>query len=133
MLVWPSVSETGADANNPALVARGKIVYTAQCASCHGVALEGQPNWRIRMRDGKLPAPPHDSSGHTWHHADAQLFETTKFGTAAIAGPQYQTDMRGYADTLGDDEIWAVLAYIKSTWPDHIRQRHRQMNEAAQR
>jgi hypothetical protein len=27
-----------------------------------------------RKPDGKLPAPPHDASGHTWHHADAQLF-----------------------------------------------------------
>lgn len=46
-------------------IALGKTVYDASCASCHGAKLEGQPDWRNRRPDGRLPAPPHDASGHT--------------------------------------------------------------------
>jgi mono/diheme cytochrome c family protein len=114
-------------------VALGKQVYADQCAACHGVNLEGQPNWRERKPDGKLPAPPHDASGHTWHHSDAQLFDMTKRGTAALAGPNYQTDMREFGSLLSDAEIWAVLAYIKSTWPPEIRARHDRINMPRQK
>ena len=117
-----------ADPNNPAQVARGKELYAAKCAACHGVNLEGQPDWRTRGPDGKLPAPPQDASGHSWHHSDAQLFAITKRGIAALAGPGYQTDMRGFGGEMSDAEIWSVLAYIKSTWPAEIRARHERMN-----
>lgn len=118
-----------ADPEDTAQVALGREVYAAQCASCHGAKLEGQPNWKERRPDGKLPAPPHDASGHTWHHPDTQLFEITKRGTAALVGDGYQTDMREFGSLLSDDEIWAVLAYIKSAWPPEIRARHQRMNE----
>lgn len=131
-LYWSFIPQGSADANDPARVATGKAVYAAQCASCHGAALEGQPNWRARRPDGKLPAPPHDASGHTWHHADTVLFKITKRGTAAIAGSQYKTDMLPYADLLSDDEIWAVLAYIKSTWPAAIQRRQETVNRRSQ-
>ena len=110
-----------ADASNPELVARGSAVYAESCASCHGLKLEGQANWRVRKADGRLPAPPHDETGHTWHHSVAQLFEMTKWGTEALAGGDYKSDMRGFADELDDTEIWAVLAYIKSQWPADIQ------------
>ena len=110
-----------ADASDPELVARGSAVYAESCASCHGVSLEGQPNWRERKADGTLPAPPHDETGHTWHHSDAQLFEMTKWGTEVVAGGDYKSDMRGFADELDDADIWAVLAYIKSQWPADIQ------------
>ncbi len=110
-----------ADASDPELVARGSAVYAESCASCHGVNLEGQPNWRVRRADGTLPAPPHDETGHTWHHTDVQLFETTKRGTEAIVGGDYKSEMRGFAAELDDEDIWAVLAYIKSEWPADIQ------------
>jgi mono/diheme cytochrome c family protein len=118
----------GADPTDPARVARGKQVYAEQCAACHGARLEGQPNWREKRPDGKLPAPPHDASGHTWHHPDQQLFDITKRGTAAIVGPGYQTDMREFGSILSDADIWAVLSYIKSTWPPEVRARHDSIN-----
>lgn len=112
-----------ADPNDAALVARGAEVYQGQCAACHGERLEGQPDWRKRLPDGRLPAPPHDRTGHTWHHADQQLFDTTKYGTGAYAPPNYKTDMRAFKDDLPDHDIWAVLAYIKSQWPEAVRAR----------
>lgn len=98
-------------------LAPGRQLYVERCASCHGVNLEGQPNWMQRKSDGKLPAPPHDATGHTWHHSDAQLFRIVRDGLAAIA-PGYETDMPAFAETMTDDEIRAVLDYIKSTWPE---------------
>src|SRR5258706_13794673 len=83
---------TKPDANDPALIARGKVVYAEHCASCHGANLEGQPNWRKPLPNGRLPAPPHDRTGHTWHHSDNQLFDMVKNGTAAMM-PGYETDM----------------------------------------
>ena len=120
-----------ADPSNAELVAMGRQVYASQCAACHGANLEGQPNWRSRKADGRLPAPPHDASGHTWHHDDNSLFRLTKFGLAAVVGQPYETDMPIYEDVLSDEQIWAVLAYIKSRWPDKIRQRQADTNNRA--
>ena len=98
----------------------GRAIYLERCASCHGAELEGQPDWMRRLPSGRLPAPPHDASGHTWHHSDRQLFDIVKNGLATIA-PGYETDMPAFADAMTDDEIRAVLDYIKSTWPDRER------------
>jgi mono/diheme cytochrome c family protein len=109
-------------AGDPAQVAFGRRVYAEHCASCHGANLEGQPEWRSRRPDGRLPAPPHDVSGHTWHHPDGVLFRITKHGPAAIVGEGYASDMPGFAGVLSDAEIRAALAFIKSTWPDRERE-----------
>lgn len=106
-----------ADASNPAIVKLGQGVYTQQCGSCHGARLEGQPEWRTRLPSGRLPAPPHDESGHTWHHPDHVLFAITKNGLVPPYAPKdYESDMPSYGGKLSDDEIWAVLAYIKGHW-----------------
>lgn len=106
-----------------AVVAAGEAVYEAHCASCHGANLEGQPNWRTRDANGLLPAPPHDASGHTWHHADDLLFEITKYGPARVIGdPAYRSAMPAYAGVLDDESIVAALSYIKSRWPDEQRE-----------
>jgi mono/diheme cytochrome c family protein len=108
-------------AEDPNVVARGRAVYDQHCASCHGARFEGQENWQTRRADGKLPAPPHDASGHTWHHPDRVLFEITKYGIARYAPPGYASDMPGYEGVLSDTDIAASLAYIKSAWPPEIR------------
>ena len=114
--------------NDPFIVARGKAVYGTACASCHGMRLEGQPNWRERGADGLLPAPPHDDSGHTWHHPDAVLFEITKFGVQKFAGADYKSAMPAFDQRLSDNDIIAVLSFIESTWSPQVRQRHDAIN-----
>lgn len=117
---------------NTATVQLGGAVYDANCASCHGDNLEGQPNWRRPGEDGLLPAPPHDETGHTWHHTDDVLFGITKYGLAEFAGLDgYESTMPVYKDVLSDAEIVAVLSFIKSRWPDDIQARHNEMNEQA--
>ncbi len=106
-----------ADPNDAARVALGQKVYAQHCASCHGANLEGQPNWQRRLPNGRMPAPPHDESGHTWHHPDRVLFGITKNGLVPPYAPaDYQSDMPAFGDKLSDAEIWAVLAYLKSHW-----------------
>jgi len=114
-----------------AAVARGSEVYQDYCASCHGAQLQGEPNWRERDADGYLPAPPHDATGHTWHHSDAQLLATTLKGTAALVGSGYRSRMEGYEDILSEQDILAVLAFIKSTWPPEVIERHNGINVQA--
>ena len=111
--------------SDPETVERGRAVYAANCASCHGADLQGQPNWRSPDEDGRLPAPPHDETGHTWHHDSHTLLRLTKYGTGALIGnPDYASNMPIYEGILSDDEIIAVLSYIKSTWPKDVRARH---------
>ena len=115
--------------NNKKVLEQGKVIYADHCASCHGNNLEGEPNWRQRKEDGKLPAPPHDMSGHTWHHPEQALFDVTKYGLAKLLNDdQFQTDMPVFEDSLTDEEIIAVLSYIKSTWPMEVQQRHDAMS-----
>ncbi len=108
-------------------VAKGKAIYFAECASCHGASLEGQVNWKQRDPNGYLPAPPHDVSGHTWHHDDQLLFKLTKYGVESIAGKDYKSNMPAFETKLTDEQIWNVLAYIKSEWPEDLSQRHTEM------
>jgi mono/diheme cytochrome c family protein len=112
-----------ADPANPAQVTLGRSIYVEHCATCHGASLEGQPNWRETKPDGRFPAPPHDASGHTWHHPQDMLFGITKHGIAAYAPKDYQSDMPAFEGILTDDEIWAVLAFIASSWPPDIQAR----------
>ena len=110
------------------IVDLGKVIYAEHCASCHGVFLEGQANWRQRDAEGYLPAPPHDETGHTWHHPDSYLFLMTKYGIEKMTGRSYPNNMPAYEDKLTDDEIVAALSYIKSTWSGRIQRQHDQIN-----
>jgi len=86
-MFWPSPSAGRADADDARQVALGASVYRDHCASCHGANLEGQPDWKSRKPDGRFPAPPHDETGHTWHHPDETLFDLTKLGLKPPLAP----------------------------------------------
>ena len=123
-LSWPAAALAGHELENRDL-GNGLALYAEHCASCHGAELEGQPNWRRIGEDGLLPAPPHDATGHTWHHDNALLFDYTKLGGEALMAARgvggFRSGMQGFADVLSDDEIWDILAWIRSTWPERIR------------
>jgi mono/diheme cytochrome c family protein len=118
----------GADPDDGRLVARGQRLYAAHCAECHGANLEGQPHWRTPNPDGTLPAPPHDDEGHTWHHPDELLFRYTKLGGQAVVPEGFKSAMPAFAGTLSDDDVWAVLSFIKSRWSPAVRARQARMN-----
>jgi hypothetical protein len=84
---------------------QAQALYEMHCAECHGIEGEGQ------QPDPNAPgmAPPHNESGHTWHHPDQQNFATVWLGTA---------NMPAFHDTLTAEEILFVLGYIKHWWGD---------------
>lgn len=113
---------------DPYVLMEGENIYKAECASCHGKKLEGQPDWRTRRTDGKLPAPPHDGNGHTWHHPMEQLIAITKHGMVPPNAPVgYVSDMPAFAGKLTDRQIQNVLLWIESTWPAEVKARRAEM------
>ena len=105
----------------------GRIIYERNCASCHGKNLEGQPDWQKPLSTGRLPSPPHDKTGHSWHHPDVMLTGITKRGIVPYVTPDYQSDMPAFEGKLSDEEIGNLWDYIKSTWPERERNYQEQM------
>jgi mono/diheme cytochrome c family protein len=95
----------------------GEALYLQHCAACHGAEGEGQPNWRIPNEQGVYPAPPHDSSGHTWHHSDRLLLTIIAEG-----GSMPATGMPDFGNALSQTEMEAILAHIKTFWGPDERQ-----------
>ncbi len=90
----------------PAYTEAGRDLYEQHCGECHGINGEGQqPDPAIQYL-----APPHDDTGHTWHHADQQNF------LAVWTGRDIAGTMPGFSQTLTEDEIFQILAYIKTFW-----------------
>ena len=110
-------------------LARGKAIYAEACASCHGANLEGEPDWQSPGPDGRLPAPPHDETGHTWHHSDRLLLEITKHGTAAVLQGGYESNMPGFSETYSEEDLRNVIEWIKSRWPEDLRDHQAQITE----
>ena len=95
--------------------------YQNNCASCHGVNLQGQEGWQnILDEDGHRLAPPLNGTGHTWHHSPEYLFQVIKYGFPSF-DPNYEGKMLGNSD-LSDKEVWELVSYMKEVWPDEIKE-----------
>ena len=107
----------------------GKAIYEANCAECHGINGEGQfPDDPYKPNEaGLIGAPPHNSDGHTWHHPDHQLFEVVHRGRS-FEGFQ---PMPAFGDKLTEEEIFVVLAYIKTFWGEQELEVQYGVTEAA--
>ena len=108
---------------SPSMISLGERVYAANCAGCHGVNLEGEPDWKTQNEDKSFRVPPHDESGHTWHHDDFMLLDSIRLGGARFEGVDIggTSDMPAFEATLTEEEMEAVLVFIKNSWPDDIR------------
>jgi len=121
--VWLSrPREVKVDHTDRALVARGEPLYQLHCAPCHGAQLEGEPNWTTRDVRGRLPAPPHDESGHTWH---TTIRSCSRSRSTASASTRHGAISRicGLRENMSDEDIVATLAYIKSRWPAAVHEK----------
>ena len=86
------------------ILAKGAELYAANCQTCHGDR-EG--------RGSSQGAPPHNETGHTWHHPDAQLKDWVMNGKLGFG------QMPPFREKLTGAETEAILAYIKTWWmPD---------------
>ncbi|MBZ0291539.1 MAG: cytochrome c [Anaerolineae bacterium] len=108
----------------------GQVVYLKNCASCHGPNGEGQNPAAPLSKDatGRFLAPPHDSTGHTWHHDDDLLIQIVREG--GMGSPSDFYPMPAFGDKLSDEDITAVIAYIQTLWTEEQRTRQRQATEA---
>lgn len=103
---------------------QGQNLYNQHCAVCHGVDGEGQsPENPFGTDNGLDPAPPHDETGHTWHHADDLLIEIIHEGGITNAMP-------AFGEKMDTDQIEMVLDYIKTFWTDEQRGYQREVTEA---
>lgn len=97
-------------------VTKGRALYASSCASCHGARGEGAPDWKKSDENGVLPPPPHDSSGHTWHHPDGLLLRIIRDGCAAYATADVPCNMPAFGGRLSDDEIRAIVEFMRGWW-----------------
>lgn len=108
--LWTVEGLPDVPAVDPDLAAAGEPLYQATCASCHGDDLAGAANWKT-PDDGVYLPPPLNSDGHAWHHSDTLLAEIIRDGSGAPDSP-----MVGFSNQLTDDEITAIIEYLKTTW-----------------
>ncbi len=113
----PTVPGAALPELDPARIERGAVIYVRECAACHGVAGEGQPNWMIPNADGSYNAPPHDPTGHTWHHPDQLLI------SIVLDGSNFpQSQMPVYREKLSEEDVRDILEYIKAWWEPEQRE-----------
>ncbi len=91
----------------------GQEVFASTCALCHGSEGEGVDNWRVRDDDGRLPPPPLNGEGHTWHHSDGALYGIVSEGGLGIG---FGSNMPSFKDELSREEIISVLEFVKTLW-----------------
>lgn len=124
---WSNDHATAADHANPAQVALGHSLYDQHCAFCHGQDLAGKPGWDGEYPSGGRPALPLDGSGAIDRLGDRDLFDVTKFGGQPFSPPSYRNDMPGFEGRLSDADLWAIVAFVKSRWPEAVRERQRDL------
>lgn len=108
---------------SPHAIEQGQTIYATYCADCHGAELQGETEWKVQNEDGTFRSPPHDETGHTWHHGDPTLLAAIRLGGARFEGADISgtSPMPAFGEILTTEEATAVLTFIKSTWPDDIR------------
>ena len=118
----PTASGPALPTLDTAQVQSGRVIYQANCAACHGANAQGSPNWATPGPDGLFPPPPHDDSGHTWHHSDRVLYESVSHGMNDPLRPSSPLRMPAFGGKLSDGDIRAVIEYFKSLWTVEHRQ-----------
>jgi len=96
-------------------VSMGGRLFQKNCAECHGVDAQGDPNWRQRDADGMFPPPPLNGTGHAWHHPRDILHDVIANGS-----PQGMGKMPAWRNKLSDEEIGAIIAWFQAKWPDQV-------------
>ena len=96
----------GGDATNPVAndqraLSTGRTAYTGSCAVCHGAKGDG------RGAFGRSTYPDATDLTAVRNKTDAQLFWIIKNGLGFTAMP-------AFGDQYKDDEIWAMVAYIRA-------------------
>lgn len=105
-----------------AQIAQGGEIYAQNCATCHGTEGQGQfPEAPLEPDvTGRRGAPPHNQTGHTWHHSDELLLRYVRDG--GFSDPANFYPMPAFGDVLAEAQILEVIAYIKTMWTGEQRE-----------
>ncbi|HEV3091917.1 MAG TPA: cytochrome c [Candidatus Cybelea sp.] len=107
-----SASATAAAvAKNPASASDGATVYVANCSSCH------QPNGR-----GVAGAFPPLAGNPTVNGNPIAVIAIVKNGLEGrlvVDGNAYSGIMPSWKHEISDEQIAAVISYIRSSWGNH--------------
>ena len=105
-VIWQARNggDIATDIAPPEVLAQGELVFEENCVACHGENGKG------------YIGPALNGSAHAWHHPDSLLVSFIRDG---IAG----TQMPAQRDNLTDEEIDAVISYMKSWWTPQQRQK----------
>ena len=100
--------------DDPALIRTGLIEYYEMCVVCHGA-----PGVKISATGQGLNPPPPELAGEAGHEDPGELFWVTKNGIK-------MTGMPAFGVTHSDEELWAIVAFMK-TMGDMTPEQYQQM------
>ena len=93
-------------ADSPEIVEKGKALYNGKgtCFNCHGKSGEGDGP----VAAGLDPSPRNFHNQDFWRHrTEGEVFWAIKNGLSG-------TGMIGFDGQLTDEEIWAIIQYLRS-------------------
>lgn len=123
---YTNQTAVSADHTNAAQVGLGHTLYDQHCAFCHGPDLAGKAGWDGEYPTGGRPPLPLDGSAPTWRLSDRDMFDVVKYGGQPFSPPSYRNAMPAFETELADADIWAILSFVKSRWPEDARTRQKE-------
>jgi cbb3-type cytochrome c oxidase subunit III len=91
-------------------IARGKQVYLVNCVECHDQDGKG-----LNRRDFNSTVPADLTDPDDWLHGTTAeaIFASIREGT--------KQDMPPYKGKLEDEQIWHIVNFVRSLWPEAKR------------
>lgn len=124
-------SQNNAPAASPfdaGVVAKGRDLFLANCAECHGPQAQGHPDWQTPSDGSFAAAPPLNGTGNEHLRSKSQLVATIKQGVRRDG----VDIMPAWGTRLSDGDIEAILVWLQSLWPTETYQTWLKTQSAAQ-
>ena len=104
---YPTSFRTSPTGFSVASIARGQVVYAANCIACHGATGQGNGPAAAGLR----VKPADLTAGHLWDHADGELFWWLSHG---IDAPDGGLSMPGFATAVAEDDRWSAIDFVRT-------------------